>query len=258
MVGERGPPRNAFGDFAHLARIIWSDPIFAIWPWATSKAQGWGPHYPHLAPPRNAPNMSEYSIARKDAGALHPSNQQLPLREYDLARSLSGVMGLLASVQNPSEGFGALDEGRDRVIVQIHGDSVELQHRNPAELYSGDQARLRLHVSLVPIGNQTRAALRIEQPCFLEAMLRGDIVPEAVGWCAAIAISLFQGLIGSSVEAAFVSFGISALGLLGVRLGTAYALWRRAKLRVREDLGALLELVHAQLAPEAKSSVMRY
>lgn len=203
--------------------------------------------------------MSEYSIARKDAGALHPCNQQLPLREYDLARSLSGVLGLLASVQDTSAASSAtLDDPRDRVIVQIQGDSVELQHRNPEELYSGDQARLRLHISLVPVGNQTRAALSVEQPSFLEAMLRGDIVPEAVGWCAAIAISAFQGLIGSSVEAAFVSFGISALGLLGVRVGSAYALWKRAKSRVREDLSALLELVHGQLAPEAKSSVMRY
>lgn len=196
-----------------------------------------------------------------EVNALARSASTTAVREYQLDRNLGSVLGLLGEMNGLCDRSDAATHSTERqntICVRMHGQSIELQHLDPDELGCMDQNRLRLCVTLVPQGEQTTAALSVHEPSFLDAMVRGDIVPEAVGWCAAVAISFFQGLLSSSFEAALVSFGISALGLLAVRIGTAYSVWKRARLCLREDLTKLLGLVHRQLAPMTKSNGARY
>lgn len=194
----------------------------------------------------------------------HAGTIAIPLREYQLEGNLGRVVGLLtemdgvADVESAAEDPGEKQTPPCNLMVRMQGQKVELQHLDPHEAWSGEQARLRLCVTLVPDGEHTKAELSVHQPCFMDAMVRGDIVPEAVGWCAALAISAFQGLLSASLEAALVSFGISALGLLGVRIGTAYSVWKRARRCLRSDLSRLLQRVHQQLAPATKRSGARY
>lgn len=192
-----------------------------------------------------------------------PRNEtSVTLREYRLDRNVGSVVGLLArmdGVSSPScESSEDTDPRNAQVMVRMQGQTVELQHLDPQDLMHGEQARVRLCVTLVPVGEHTKAEISVQQPCFMDAVVRGDIVPEAVGWGAAIAISFFQGLLSGSLEAALISFGISALGLLAVRLGTAYSVWKRGRRSVQRDLGDLLQRVHGILGPASQSPISRY
>lgn len=238
---------------AHHARTIWIDPIFGAWPWATLAIF-------RKSPPTLLEALPSFSLM-SDVQALARSASSTAVREYHLDRSLGSVVGLLSEMNGLStstEEEGESARGLNTVCVRMHGQSIELQHLDADELGGTDQNRLRLCVTLVPQGEQTTAALSVHEPSFLDAMVRGDIVPEAVGWCAALAISFFQGLLSASFEAALVSFGISALGLLAVRIGTAYSVWKRARRCLRQDLTKLLSLVHRQLAPVTKNNGARY
>lgn len=205
--------------------------------------------------------MSESStkieLAPPNTGALQ--GQPVALREYELDRSVGCVVGLLTEMEGLSEPtIDAEDAGSSRVLVRMQGQKVELQHLDPEDAAHGEQARVRLCITLVPVGDHTKAEISVQKPEFMEAMVRGDIVPEAVGWCAAIGISFFQGLLSGSFEAALVSFGISALGLLGVRVGTAYSVWKRARRCLKRDVSGLLQRVHEQLSPVARGPSTRY
>lgn len=180
----------------------------------------------------------------------HSQVQSVKLREYRLDRNIGSVVSLLARHEP--------EPGSAQVMVRMQGQTVELQHLDPQDAMHGEQARVRLCVTLVPVGEHTKAEISVQQPCFMDAMVRGDIVPEAVGWCAAIGISFFQGLLSGSLEAALISFGISALGLLAVRVGTAYSVWKRGRRSLQRDLGDLLQRVHEILGPASQSPVSRY
>ena len=199
----------------------------------------------------------------KDDEREHDLPRTLALRDYRLDKTREEVQALFLDSPNvyPLDIHTRSETGwydGERLYLVLDDEYFAFKRLDCTELQSGEEARLMIYGRLLPDEHGTRVELQVQAPRLRDALMHGGLGAEAAGWAAVSALAFLELMMGSGIIAAVTSFGISATGLLILRICLSWRVWQHARQEARQDLDTILHTLHPPLARREKTTISRY